>query len=926
MSIQKSFVCKLLTLILLMWLLSTLQETLPLWAATPLTTARLTELALAAPNRALGESPVNAVTAAAVTVTVDTTADAADKVACQDAIPADCPLRGAIQRANQNSGDQFTIHVPTGVYTLTAAGAEEDDNLTGDLDIKTTSALVIRGDENGDTVVQGDLTLESDGDRIFDIEAGAKVTIQKLIIRHGYGDSGGGLTNRGALTLIDTLVTKNSASEAAGLYNEVDATMTISRSIISDNIATDDAGALSNEGELSIMNSTLFSNTAATSGGINNTGELTIINSAIVANRADDYGGGITNNGVLAITNSTISGNQATGDDPDASGGGAVDQFDDAATLTINYSTIANNTAIQTQRSGLWIEAGEVSLRNTIIANNGDSNNFVLTPGSVFTSLGNNLSNQWNGMAIQSSDLTADPRLGPLANNGGSTLSHVLLTGSVAIDAGHSATCPATDQRGVLRPQGTGCDIGALENAPVADLLLRVTSTPAVALFGTPITYTLTISNAGPDVAANLRLTDTLPVSATLSATSTGCQPVAQTSPPVVVCSLSNLAPNGVAAVTLTVQPTAVGLLKNSGQVVSSLLDPTPLNNQSQVQTLVVQRPDTLLLSHPLTVTKSSTIEFTFSGVDGGAGIAGFECALDNDTFSSCTSPQIYSNLANGQHHFQVRAYDSAGYRDLTPATYTTTIAQEPDTRLLSQPPTVSQSSTSAFTFNGVDGGAGIAGFECALDNGAFSSCASPKIYTNLVAGQHSFQVRAYDSVGMRDLTPATYPWTIDLSTPLPDGDVTPAEGGVLITADQSITLTFPVGAVDAAINVTITQMSAPLQPTGNLLFANNAFTIIARDLANNPVTTFDQPFTLVVTYQDSAWQNAGIANESALNLYFWNGSAWQAILPCADCSLDTNANRITVQLDHLTEFALLGPATTQPPPTIAVYLPLINK
>ena len=69
--------------------------------------------------------------------------------------------------------------------------------------------------------------------------------------------------------------------------------------------------------------------------------------------------------------------------------------------------------------------------------------------------------------------LNADPLLGPLQDNGGPTQTHALLAGSPAIDAALLANCPATDQRGVSRPQGPGCDIGAfeLEQEPAGDLI-----------------------------------------------------------------------------------------------------------------------------------------------------------------------------------------------------------------------------------------------------------------------------------------------------------------------------------------------------------------------------------------------------------------------------------------------------------------------
>ena len=62
--------------------------------------------------------------------------------------------------------------------------------------------------------------------------------------------------------------------------------------------------------------------------------------------------------------------------------------------------------------------------------------------------------------------ITDDPFLGPLADNGGFTQTHALGAGSSAIDAGDPSFCPATDQRGVVRPIGSGCDIGAYEYEP----------------------------------------------------------------------------------------------------------------------------------------------------------------------------------------------------------------------------------------------------------------------------------------------------------------------------------------------------------------------------------------------------------------------------------------------------------------------------
>ena len=104
-----------------------------------------------------------------------------------------------------------------------------------------------------------------------------------------------------------------------------------------------------------------------------------------------------------------------------------------------------------------------------------------------------------------------DPLLGPLANNGGDTQTFSLLPGSPALDAGNNATCLATDQRGVARPQGPACDIGAYEVAKL-NLTKSVTPTTQVLDHNT-VTYTLVLGLGQGDVSVDpsITLTDTLP-------------------------------------------------------------------------------------------------------------------------------------------------------------------------------------------------------------------------------------------------------------------------------------------------------------------------------------------------------------------------------------------------------------------------------
>src|SRR5207253_3138227 len=74
--------------------------------------------------------------------------------------------------------------------------------------------------------------------------------------------------------------------------------------------------------------------------------------------------------------------------------------------------------------------------------------------------------------------------------------------------------------------------------------------------------------------------------------------------------------------------------------------------------------------------------------------------------------------------------------------------------------------------------------------------------------------------------------------------------------------------------------------------------------------------YTITLRYAEADWQQAGIVDESTLNLYTWNGTAWVAVLPCSGCSLDTANNVLTAVLDHFTEFALLGGTPNKDEPT----------
>jgi hypothetical protein len=204
-------------------------------------------------------------------------------------------------------------------------------------------------------------------------------------------------------------------------------------------------------------------------GGIVNHGTLAIRHSTISGNRAvgnPGYGGGIFSDGTLTITNSTISGNSA-----DLDGGGILT----IPEITVTNSTITGNTA---DRGGGI--RGQTRLHNSIVANNSATSGSDPNCYGFATALGVNISNDDSCAPAGIGMIIADPKLGPLADNGGPTRTHAPLKDSPAVD-GATFGCPvADDQRHIARPQGTACDIGAVEFSDYVKVTITVDASQAV--------------------------------------------------------------------------------------------------------------------------------------------------------------------------------------------------------------------------------------------------------------------------------------------------------------------------------------------------------------------------------------------------------------------------------------------------------------
>jgi CSLREA domain-containing protein len=294
------------------------------------------------------------------------------------------------------------------------------------------------------------------------------------------GASGGGLVAwSGFATLINTQLISNSAASWGGGLVSIGAAVTLSRTTVMSNTAGNGGGLYSQTGA-TILESTVAGNHATDAGGgIRVTGgTLTLERSTVSSNTvggADWGGGGIDASGLstrLVLTNTTLSGNRA-----EHHGGGLYLQSGVAnlyhVTLTLNTAGAGNSGA--GDGGGVWVAPANatLNLENTLLARNQDLGLTDVHPdcSGTLASQGFNLIGEDSGCAVTAvlgdrvgtGAAPLNPRLGPLAGNGGPTQTHGLREGSPALEGANPATCAATDQRGVTRPAGAGCDIGAYE-------------------------------------------------------------------------------------------------------------------------------------------------------------------------------------------------------------------------------------------------------------------------------------------------------------------------------------------------------------------------------------------------------------------------------------------------------------------------------
>jgi hypothetical protein len=379
-------------------------------------------------------------------------------------------LRQAL--ADAQSGDTITFapSLAGGTITLTSGKLVVDKDLT--IAGPGANQLALSGNQTSTVFALGP----------GNVLGTVTVTIQGLTIRDGLSDNSGfyctsgGIDNQGTLTVDHVTFSHNSGYTGGAICNSYQ--LTVNNSTFSGNSAAYWGGGIYNYHSLTINGNTFRDNSADRGAGITNLGNATVNASLFSNNSATSDGGGISSFVQLTVNNSTFSNNLAdTG-----SNIYSASEFGPTSLLTVSNSTFSGNTF---SFGSIFSLLGDVSIKNLLIGNGPAGFNCYID-GGTYNVAGTNFGDDESCPGF-TAVTTAELGLDALADNGGPTQTMALLPGSVAIDAatdcidydGHPLT---TDQRGVARPQGAACDVGAFELEPTS----QDTTAPTIILTTPP--------------------------------------------------------------------------------------------------------------------------------------------------------------------------------------------------------------------------------------------------------------------------------------------------------------------------------------------------------------------------------------------------------------------------------------------------------
>ena len=247
------------------------------------------------------------------------------------------------------------------------------------------------------------------------------------------------------------------------------------------------------------------------------------------------------------------------------------------------------------------------------------------------------------------------------------------------------------------------------------------------------------------------------------------------------------------------------------------------------------------ITASPPNPSNQATASFSF-----GASTAGstFSCSLDAAAAAACTSPQSYTGLAAGSHAFSVTATDPTG-KVSSPASFTWTIdLTAPVVSLTAAPPALTNQTTATFSFSSSEAGST---FSCRLDSGAAAPCTSPRNYSGLVAGGHTFTVTATDPAGNL-AAPASFTWTIDATAPVATVTTSPPNPTNQTTASFSFSSSKAGSTFNCKLDTGTAAACTSPQGYSALAAGSHTFTVTATDAAGNASAPASFAWTIDLT------------------------------------------------------------------------------